>query len=298
MAMWSTRFNFAGTAHAQSIIIIKSLLSLKKTTMLPKESPTQIIKLLKEYLSAPDNTALLTSILIDHRRRTIVKSFPQFRQIPKETLIGAIADDLPDITKSEIKSFFANSLYMDEFESYGLQPESTHEVAELRATKWYRGVSHYPLHDVTKGREESAVFVTNDILQAATYAGKDGFIAELSLDCDFFTRRHQPSFGSDFSPLTYHDEAGAIKHKRELVIARNVRDSGQFIEFDGLGGDLAKENYRDAINLGMHSQNKILKLESLRPAQEVVMEHLKNLAPKVENKVEQKEAANKVKIKP
>ncbi|MCY9861126.1 hypothetical protein OTK49_01100 [Vibrio coralliirubri] len=262
------------------------------------ESANQIIKLLNQYFDAPDNIQLLTQILSDRKRRTFAKQMSKFRQIPEQVLISAITDDLPEATQAEIKSFFADSLYLEGFEEYGIQPESTEEVVELRSMKWYRGVSYYPLHDVTTGRPESAVFITNDILQAATYAGEEGFIAEFSLGCDFFTRRHQPSFGADFSPLTYHDEANSVKHHRELIIARNVRDSGQFLDFIGLGGELAKSHYRDAINLCMHSRNKILKLESLRPSKEVVMEHLSALAPAVESKVEQTVRQSKMQIKP
>ncbi|MDK9789789.1 hypothetical protein [Vibrio sp. D431a] len=148
------------------------------------------------------------------------------------------------------------------------------DIKLLRTQKWYRGSSN-ALEDHTVGLEGSAVYITNSIEQALSYAGEDGFIAEVELPDDFKALRHSPSYGRvQFSPITYDNEAKLIAHKSIGIVARDVIDDGPFRE---LG------NGTRSVNVALKPINE-LKLVSVKPSAEYLNK------PKLEAKAKAKAA--------
>ncbi|CAH7421938.1 hypothetical protein VCHA53O466_50399 [Vibrio chagasii] len=224
-----------------------------------------------------DNIEPLKAVLSHTPVFFLKNSKDLIEQIPHELFEKALPTDLSDVELHNLKADLGKRLGIELFvglERIIPEPECTEQVQALKDKVWYRGMKNFPMHSVTKGRSDSAVFITDNPLQAATYAGKDGYIAEVKLTSDFFVVDHEPRMGSDFSILKFHEEAVGLIGTKHGVVASDVVDSGPFPISD-FGAETEKEYYSEgSVNIGMHHDNSIAEAVVLRPALEVVNEHM------------------------
>ena len=83
-------------------------------------------------------------------------------------------------------------------------------------------------HGVNK-RDDYAVFVTNNIAQAASYAGPNGTITKMTLHP---TKAFHYDYGNHFSPTTFDDHAKTMGNGQCMVVY-DIIDNGYYVDLVG-----------------------------------------------------------------
>jgi hypothetical protein len=226
------RQDASDAAHA-----LKRAALIKKSDEL-KESTGSSTQDLIDELKASQASSLAAESARD-------KQLDSFMEADNEGKVKVL-NSLTDEDKSELLS----DLYWDkDFDSDVSTPEikriadkaesNLRKKEKIKANKlidpkktWYRGTQ-------TKGhgfqnKPEYATFLTDNINQAATYAGRDGYISEVLLDADSVKEFNKSD--SNFNQFTKLDDDARKLYDREALLVHNVVDRGYFK--DGLLDEL------------------------------------------------------------
>ncbi|MGR5366967.1 hypothetical protein [Photobacterium damselae] len=162
------------------------------------------------------------------------------------------------------------------------------EVDFLKSQRWWRGLNA-KLDDidnpVTNMRDSNyPVFITNDPIQAASYAGLDGCIAELELNNNFELIHHKTNSENRFSMFTFDSEAKRAS-ENEGVVAQDVYDNGMFLDaiHQKIGMETIRKIANDAINIALNPATRSLNVVSIKQTESVLNEHVRDSLLRLEN---------------
>lgn len=161
-----------------------------------------------------------------------------------------------------------------------LEYKSSDTYAELvnflTSQTWYRGIKSaepitQPQHNTFD--PDYAVFITNNPLQAASYASKDGHIASFKLSSKASFNLLNEDNNARFSPVKFDREARMLNDSSCLV-ATEVTDNGYFLKeiIKHFGADEFRSLSSPAINIALSTATTVLDVIAVQPTTQVIDE--------------------------